>query len=242
MDVLGDAIVVLDPNFQLKHYWDAFDYLDIKRKALLNDVCVSQGGCPILHGKEPNGKYYTQANDWTHVNSVDYDPKDGNLVISIRNQAWVIKIDYRNGNGSLNILWKLGKDGDFTLSTGNPMDSFSYQHDAEFQSNGALTLFDDGNLRVQENDGGNSRGQAWSLDETKLIAKPILNVDLGVYCRALGSAALLSNGNYSFDAGFIGESYSQTSEVTAMGNLVSREQTEAISYRSFRSSSMYGPY
>ncbi len=243
VDVLGDMVVVLDSNFQLKHEWDAFDYLDIKRKALLNDMCASgAGGCPILSGKQANGKYYTRANDWTHVNAVSYDPKDGNLVVSIRHQAWVIKLDYRNGGGTLDIVWKLGQDGDFTLSTGNPLDWFSYQHDAVFQSNGALSLFDNGNLRVHEHDGGNSRGQAWSLDEEKHIATPILNVDLGAYSGALGSAALLSNGNYTFDAGYINVSYSQTSEFTATRSLVSREQTDLLSYRSFRLSSMYGPY
>ena len=81
---------------------------------------------------------------------MSYDPKDGNLVISIRHQAWVIKLDYRVKRRQLNIIWTLGKDGDFTLSTGNPLDWFSYQHDAKFQSNGALTLFDNGNFRVHE--------------------------------------------------------------------------------------------
>ncbi len=241
-DVLGDLVVVLDSNFQLKHQWDAFDYLDIKRKALLNDHCTSGGGgCPILYGKQANGQYYTQANDWTHVNSVFYDPKDENLVVSIRHQAWVIKTDYRNGAGDEHTVWTLGEGGDFALSTGDPLDWFSYQHDAEFQSNGALTLFDNGDFRVAEHGGGNSRGQAWSLDEVKHIATPILNVDLGVYSRAVGSAALLSNGNYTFCAGFIGSTYSQTSEVTPSGHLVYREQTNALTYRSFRLSSIYGP-
>ncbi len=242
VDVFGDVVVVLDSNFQLKHYWDEFDYLDIKRKALLDDVCkVGENGCPVIYGKQSNGQYYTQANDWTHTNCIAYDAKDGNLVVSIRHQAWVIKIDYQDGRGSLNLLWKLGQDGDFTLSTGNSLDWFSYQHDAEFQSNGALTLFDNGNFRISEH-GGNSRGQAWSLDETKLIATPILSADLGAFSSALGSAKLLSNGNYTFDAGYINMSHSQTSEVTATGSLVSREQTGVIVYRTFRLSSMYGPY
>ena len=43
VDVLGDMVVVLDSNFQLKHHWDTFDYLDIKRKALLNDICPPGG-------------------------------------------------------------------------------------------------------------------------------------------------------------------------------------------------------
>ena len=152
VDVLGDMIVVLDSNFQLKHYWDAFDYLDIKRKALLNDHCVpKQGRLPRSYtANSLTGSITPKQTTGPTLNCVSYDPKDGNLVVSIRHQAWVIKIDYRNGSGSLNLLWKLGQDGDFTLSTGNPLDWFSYQHDAEFQSNGALTLFDNGNFRISE--------------------------------------------------------------------------------------------
>ena len=147
VDVLGDMVVVLDSNFQLRHDWDAFDYLDISAKHFSMTFALGATRLPDSYsGNSLTEQYYTQANDWTHVNSVAYDPKDGNLVVSIRNQAWVIKIDYQYGSGNLNIVWTLGHDGDFTLSTGNPLDWFSYQHDAEFRSNRALTLFDDGNL------------------------------------------------------------------------------------------------
>ncbi len=33
----------------------------------------------------------------------------------MRNQSWILKIDYANGTGTGNVLWKLGQDGDFTL-------------------------------------------------------------------------------------------------------------------------------
>ncbi len=38
---------------------------------------------------------------------------DGNLIISIRHQNWLVKIDYNNGAGAGDILWHLGYQGDF---------------------------------------------------------------------------------------------------------------------------------
>ena len=46
--------------------------------------------------------------DWTHTNAVLYSKDDGNLIISIRHQNWLVKIDYNNGAGAGDILWKLG--------------------------------------------------------------------------------------------------------------------------------------
>ncbi len=245
VDVLGDIVLVLDSNFQVVWSWDSFDHLDIKRKAILDDQCkIGQGGCPAkLYNTDPNGQLYTVANDWTHMNSIFYDPRDGNLLLSVRHQSWVLKVDYRNGSGSGNIIWRLGEGGDFQLANGLPPSTwFSYQHDAEFQSNGALTLFDNGNVRIVRSGGGNNRGQAWQLDENNLIATPILNVDLGVQSLAVGTAALLSNGNYWFQAGFINSgTFSQSSEVTPSGNLVFKSGTSHGIYRVFRLRNLYTP-
>ena len=46
--------------------------------------------------------------DWTHTNAILYSPTDGNLIISIRHQNWLVKIPYENGTGSGNAVWKLG--------------------------------------------------------------------------------------------------------------------------------------
>ena len=85
------------------------------------------------------------------------------------------------------------------------------------------------------------RGQAWSLDEIKCCNADFKCGSRGLIPGRSGSAALLSNGNYTFDAGYI-DRLSQTSEVTPSGSLVSREQTDELTYRSFRLSSLYGPY
>jgi hypothetical protein len=238
VDVLGDTVVVFDSNFNLKWFWDGFDFLDIKRKALKDDLCTQGGGgCPILFNRQSNGEYYTVANDWTHANSISYDPKDGNLLVSLRHQAWVIKIAYQNAAGDGHVIWRLGPQGDFALSPGAVADEwFNYQHDANVQANGLLTLFDNNNLYS-----GDSRGQAWKLDETNLIATPIANADLGVRSTALGSAAPLSNGNYMFGAGFIDGNHGQAIEMTPSPSyrVVFKEQTDQFVYRYFRMSSMY---
>jgi hypothetical protein len=241
VDVLGDIIVVLDSNFHAVWIWDAFDYLDVKRKSPESPVCkAGQAGCPAkFYNKDAAGHLYTVANDWTHMNSIAIDPKDGNLIASIRHQSWVVKIDYRNGAGTGKILWRLGPGGDFRLANGVPASTwFSYQHDAEFQANGALTLFDNNNLQLSS--GANSRGQAWRLDETNKIATPILNVDLGVQSAAVGTAQMLSNGNYWFQAGYIFPgAISQSSEWTPAGDLVYKSEINRIVYRTFRVPSIY---
>jgi arylsulfate sulfotransferase len=238
-DVLGDVVVILDRNFQVVWYWNSFEHLDIQRKGLLNETCQpEQGGCPIITNRQPNGQYYRVANDWTHCNAVTYDPKDRNLVVSSRHQAWVWKLAYRDGSGDGHIVWTLGHGGSFQLAGGFSGDAwFSYQHDAAFQSNGLLTLFDNGNYRIAQQ-GGNSRGQAWQLDETNLIAAPVLNLDLGVVSYALGSAQLLSNGNYSFGAGFLNGT-DQIIECSPATDEVSRSQVNATSYRDYRLHNLY---
>lgn len=239
VDILGDVIVVLDPNFQLKWAWDAFDWLNLTRKALQNNTCVpQQGGCPaFLVNLQPNGHPYTIANDWTHANSIARDPSDGNLIISLRHQAWVVKVNYANGSGDGHVIWKLGNQGDFTLANGLPAsDWFNYQHDAEFQSNGLLALFDNNNLEAP----ADSRGQAWSLNQSTRVATLELNEDLGVQSYALGSAQLLSNGNYWFGAGFLNSgSDTQSEELTTSGAAVFRDYATKNAYRTFRLISMY---
>jgi len=235
VDVLGDIVIVLDSNLQVKWYWNEFDHLDVKRPAILDEKCtLGNTGCPATL----RNAGFTVANDWTHTNSVAYTP-DGNLMISVRHQDWVIKFDYRNGAGTGAILWKLGKDGDFTINSSDPYAWQSHQHDAEFEPNGLLTLFDNGNTRITAN-GGHSRGQAWRIDETNKVATPVVNIDLGEYSVATGSAQLLSNGNYHFDLGFINGTASASKEYTPDGVLQFEQSFPSHrNYRTFRMKSLY---
>lgn len=237
-EMLGDMIIVVDENLQVVWTWNGFDHLDTERRAVLGETCEgTQGGCPQLVNLTG------PAEDWMHTNSIDYTP-DGNFLLSIRHQDWVIKVNYADGAGDGSILWRLGKDGDFDIIGPGDWPEPSHQHDAEIESNGLLTLFDNGNTRVGEN-GGNSRGQVYLLNETAKVALLLVNADLGEYSPALGAAELLSNGNYSFSAGAItkvGPAFdtSDMVETNPFGTQVYRNrQTGVAVYRHFRGSGMY---
>lgn len=126
--VLGDQIVDLDPTWNPVWVWDSFDHLDINRHPLLFP-------------------------DWTHTNAVIYSKDDGNIIVSMRHQNWLLKLSYAQGQGNGNILWHLGYGGDFTLVGGtDPTDWFSAQHGPSFASVNttgvfSLAVFDDGNDR-----------------------------------------------------------------------------------------------
>jgi hypothetical protein len=141
--VTGDVIIDLDQNHNPVWLWNEFDNLDINRR-------------PYSYP------------DWTHTNAILYSADDGNLIISIRHQNWLVKIDYNNGAGTGNILWKLGAvlptdttpqdTADFTLlnADGTPdttlTDWFFAQHGPSFVSTNttgkfSLVLFDNGDDR-----------------------------------------------------------------------------------------------
>ena len=244
-DVFGDIVIVLNTNWQVVWAWDAFDYLDVNRATLSVTCAVASPGCPAeFFNKQPNGQPYTQAYDWTHANSVFYDPTDGSLIISFRHQSWAVKVDFKTGRGSGKILWKLGFGGDFALaSSASVTDWFSGQHDVEFQSNGLLTLFDNNNAStVTQQPGGTAHGQAWNLDTSTMTATPEVSIDLGVVSPAVGSATYLTNGgNYEWQAGFINFDEALTFEYTPTGTLVYKQENDSTSYRSFRMANLYTP-
>ncbi len=239
VDILGDMIIDLDANLQVAWTWNPFDHLDVTRKAVLDEKCtIVTAGCPPI-------SQALIANDWTHANTIDYLPEDGNLLLTLRHQDWVVKIDYRNGTGSGQVLWRLGPEGDFALTNSvDPFPWFSHPHDVHFEGN-QLLVFDNGNTRCDGRPFAcNSRGQVYELDEQNLVANLVVNVDLGVYSPAFGSAQGLSNGNYNFLSGSTIPSLSAKSiEVTPEGEEVLRIETPlTLEYRSFRMRDLYTPY
>ena len=132
------AIVDLDENFNPVWVWSTFDNLDPERHPY--EFCAASGY------------------DWTHCNAVLQAP-DGNLLLSSRHQNWVMKLRYAGGGGDGTILWKLGYEGDFTLSGGDVTQWFFAQHfphilaatDTQITS---LSVFDNGNDRCYATAGG----------------------------------------------------------------------------------------
>src|SRR5262245_4487775 len=232
---IGDLIVVLDKDLQVAWVWDAFDHLDVNRGPVLGEI-VQQGE----QGPDSIVPDYP-AVSWLHNNAISLAP-DGNLVLSARMQDWVLKIDYRNGAGDGHVIWRLGAGGDFALNSTDPTAWFSHQHNAHYLDDHTLILFDNGNTRRATDPNAHSRGQVWTLDETHMTATPVLNADLGNYSAALGAAQRLSNGNFSFTSGFLGQppnQFGQTIELLPDGTKAYVLRFAGPEYRSFRMRTLY---
>lgn len=252
VDVLAAQVLVLDQNLQLTWAWDGFDFLDINRVAPLDEICHhGQIGCPVFF-------LASQANDWLHANSIQQTP-DGNLLVSLRHQDWLIKIAYGNGTGDGHVIWRMGYQGDFTMlnpptsslcTTPDQQDAyqwFTHQHDANFQPQDptVLSVFDNGNLRRAKCDtNGNSRGYVLNIDETNRNATLLLGADLGNYSIGLGTAELIpGSSNYHFELGWIFPGKNSTSmEVDPAGiDQYALQELNITTYRSYRMQDLYTP-
>ena len=236
--VLGDGIIDLDPDWNPVWAWNAFDHLDVNRHL---------EGLP----------------DWTHANAVVYSPNDGNLLLSMRHQSWIVKIDYNHGTGTGNILWRLGYQGDFALVQGDdPSLWFSYQHfPSLINQNGSqttLVLWDNGNARVVDSSGtvcANSPNPCYSsatvfqIDENARVANLLWQDLPGLLSIWGGSASQLPNGNVEFDLnspGFkpIPDLASEIQEVTQTSNPQVVWKMDILpvplfAYRAYRVPSLY---
>jgi hypothetical protein len=223
----GDMLLVLDQDLQVVWTWDAFDHLDVNRAPLLGELC-GPGPCPLIG-----------AVDWLHENTISSSPADGHLLISVRHQDWVIKIDYANGTGDGHVIWRLGQGGDFAVIASDPSPWFSHQHYAHYQDDSTLLLFDNGNMRRATDPSAHSRGQVWRLDEEAMTATLVVNLDVGNYSGELGTAERMPNGNYVFNSGSQGQLFGQSIEMLPDGTKVYVQEVAARDYRSFRMSSLY---
>ncbi len=243
IDVVGVLIVDLDADLQLSWFWNSFDHLDVKRAALDEDEkCrgpVGGGGCPPVF-------LAPVANDWLHGNSVAYSRADGNLLLSLYEQDWVIKIDYSNGKGTGKLLWRLGEGGDLTVKSSDAYPWFSGEHDAGFEPGGSdsLLLLDNGTRHKKKDPKANTRGQVWKIDDKARTATLVMNADLGVYSPFVGSAQRLKNGNYHFMTGAVFDDTSlsgRSLEISPDGKVVYALKISGFAYRSNRVADLYTP-
>jgi arylsulfate sulfotransferase len=191
--VVGDALIDLDQNWNPVWAWNGFDHLDVNRH--LN-------GLP----------------DWTHSNAIVYLPQDGNLLLSMRHQSWILKIDYSNGAGTGDVLWHLGYQGDFTLTnngapTTDPSLWFSFQHFPSLISQTGsqinLAVWDNGDYRPLDMNGTvcqipgppdcYSRATVFQIDESSMVANLLWADAPGYFGVWGGSVNQLANGNIEFD-------------------------------------------
>lgn len=241
VDVIGDMVIVMDRDMQVKWSWNGFDHLDPARKALLGEQCTDPdggGGCPPYDLADI-------AEDWMHSNSIGYSPADGDLVVSVRHQDWILKINYDDGTGDGSLIWRMGEEGDLSTDSADPYPWQSHQHDVEYIADSVITIYDNGNLNydcqeVSEN--CVSRGLVFAIDEENRRVTPLLEGFLDKYAFALGAAQVLSNGNFSFHSGIVGfpnGAYTVVDELTAEGEVAYALRVDGAMYRSFRAPNLY---
>jgi arylsulfate sulfotransferase len=227
--VLGDVLVELDTSLNPVWVWNEFDHLDVNRHPM-------------------------DFPDWTHSNAIAYSADDGNLLVSIRHQSWIVKLDYADGKGNGDILWRLGYEGDFALSGGmDPTDWFSGQHAPSFvgpetTGNFSLAVFDNGNNRMYPLNAPCSTGCDYStamvldIDEAAMTAAIAANKKIS-YSNWGGNAEVLPNGNLEYNITAAPPDYASSSvyEVTAESGSQTVWQLRVGSsvYRAFRIPSLY---
>jgi arylsulfate sulfotransferase len=196
--VLGDIILDVDPakNFAVTWVFDEFNVLDVNRQPY-------------------------QFPDWTHSNALLYSADDKNLLVSLRHQDWVLKVNYNDGAGDASVIWKLGYQGDFTLlnsdgtADANIQDWNYAQHEPSFTTSNTtgvfgLTLMDNGDDRqftagytcpVALSNGKclYSRAPIFTIDETGKTAKLGNPAVSSYYNSAGGNSNVLPNGNNEAD-------------------------------------------
>jgi arylsulfate sulfotransferase len=232
-NVLGDVLIDLDTNLNPVWVWNEFDHLDVNRH-------------PFLFP------------DWTHTNALIYSTDDGNLIVSIRHQNWLVKVDYRDGAGTGAILWHLGYQGDFSLEGGtDPTDWFYAQHGPSFvttQTTGkfSLVLFDNGDDRVfpagvtcavpPQPSCPYSTVPILAIDETGRIATIKSHLPAPFYSDFAGNAEVLQNGDVEFDEtdNPAAQNSSAVYEVNSQGQAIWQMNVSGrFAYRAFRLPSLY---
>ena len=192
--VLGDALVDIDENGNPDWAWNTFDHLDVTRRPM-------------------------NFPDWTHANGMLYSSDDHNLLLSMRHQNWIVKIEFLDGAASGKVMWRLGEGGDFKLVNGaDPTDWFYAQHGMNFFTPNTTGVF-----RLGLMDNGNDRmfpsGQVHcapgtSIPPTCYSSVPVLEINEGAMTAILvkhyvpppsyfsffgGNAELLANGDIEAD-------------------------------------------
>jgi hypothetical protein len=179
-NVVGDVLVDVDQNYNPDWVWNSFDHLDINRHP------------------------FQFPPDWTHSDALLYSAEDHNLLLSVRNQNWILKIDFQDGKGTGDILWHLGEGGDFKLVNGvDPTDWFYAQHGMNFFSPNTSGVFDLGIM-----DDGDDRQfppgvtcGAAGAPPCKYSTVPVLQVDETAMTATLLSLYIAPTNLYTFFGG-----------------------------------------
>lgn len=169
--VMADTVMILNPDGEVTWSWDTMDYLD-----------------PFRIGYDTFWSYwwvrgFDQHMDWSHGNGLSYDESDDSVLVSLRNQSAIIKID----RATKNIKWILGRHDnwperlqDKLLTPTGELLWPGYQHNPRMTHAGTVILFDNrahgGAFPFEERppvEEGFSRGVEFEVNEEEMTVRQI---------------------------------------------------------------------
>jgi arylsulfate sulfotransferase len=138
-NVVGDVVLEVSRDGQILNKWHVLDILDPYR--------LSYGSC----NKYWESRGMADSNDWCHANSATYDARDDSIIVSLRTQDCLIKID----RASNELKWILGDPGNWhqpwaskLLKPVGEIEWQYHQHDCSVTPDGTILCFDNGNFRT----------------------------------------------------------------------------------------------
>lgn len=146
------------------------------------------GHIPVAESNNPPSRS-SYPWDYVHINSVEPGPA-GDVLLSARNTWALYDVDIRTGA----IRWRLGgRRSSFRVE---PRARFYWQHDAQFQPGGLISVFDNGSDPPEERE---SRGLLLRPDaarRTVSLIKQFANPTKTLLSESQGNALALPDGNW----------------------------------------------
>ncbi len=140
--VIGDVAVQFRRDGSIVREWRLLDVLDPYR--------LSYDSLGRFWDREGYEFIETGTRDWSHANGVIADPRDGGVILTLRHQDAVVKID---ANGEL--AWILGDPAGWSerfrpylLQPQGELEWPYHLHAPQLTADGNLMVFDNGNFRA----------------------------------------------------------------------------------------------
>lgn len=157
-------------------------------------------------------------NDWGHANAIIHDERDDSIIISVRHQDTIYKVDRQSGV----LKWILANHDNWgpewrpylLAPVGAPFEWPYHQHAPMITPQGTLLLYDNGNNRASPFDvrlpdvNNYSRAVEFEIDEQRMEIRQVweygIDADPKIYSRAVGDADWLpKTGNVLITHGFV---------------------------------------
>jgi hypothetical protein len=192
--VVGDIVMEVRPDGSKANEWRLLDLIDPYR---------------ITYGSRANYwavRGYAGTMDWCHANGTAYDASDDAILVSLRTQDAIIKVDRKSGR----LRWILGTHANWRepwsqkLLTPDASVAWQFhQHDCSITPSGTILCFDNGNHRAApfaktlpaaQN---YSRAVEYAVDETSGTVRQVWSYGEaeGLFAGFQGGALRLPNRN-----------------------------------------------